>query len=556
MSKNNGYWKKRQREESYYNVKSVAEVVKKLKTRYSETADVLQKEIDSLILKYASQNDMYINMAKKKLADVDAYRWRKSIQGYVSAIESARDLQTKEALLLELNTLAMQSRINFIEQLEGNIKAKLAELALVEERLTSNLLVKAFNDNYYNGLYKMQQQGIITAKTVKELTKNEVLEIVSIPWKGSNYSKRIWKRHYNIADEIAKTVEGQLTSGRSIDKISQEMFDRLSAKALEPLDKNFKMNVERLVQTEVFYARSRADLKVYHDEDIKEYEFIANLDEKTCPVCGGLDTKVFKVTEAVVGENYPPVHPRCGCTTGAITGYEDKEDKRKAKDKIEHDVPADMTYSEWREKYVEKPKEIEKTSDMVYNELKQHTDDFVKPEYLKDDYMDFESLELEKEKIEAFRKLHKLTEETGWEHAVIIDDGGIGEIFTSEKRNAVKFDTSKLNKNTTILHSHTNDSLLSAQDLSLLLNPNIVEIGNITKGKDVFLCSVGSGIIPSCEEFNRANKIIEKEINIDIMDEVARRGLNPKETNYLAIREQAYRIAREFKWTLRGGKYE
>ena len=43
---------------------------------------------------------------------------------------------------------------------------------------------------------------------------------------------------------------------------------------------------------------------------IDKYEFLATLDSRTCSVCGKLDGKVFKLTEAKVGVNYPPLHPR------------------------------------------------------------------------------------------------------------------------------------------------------------------------------------------------------------------------------------------------------
>lgn len=61
--------------------------------------------------------------------------------------------------------------------------------------------------------------------------------------------------------------------------------------------------------------------------------------------------------------NYPPLHPWCRSTTIA---HDDDIDynklERRARNpetgKVEY-VPADMSYKEWYEKYVEKPRERE-----------------------------------------------------------------------------------------------------------------------------------------------------------------------------------------------------
>ena len=48
-------------------------------------------------------------------------------------------------------------------------------------------------------------------------------------------------------------------------------------------------------------------MKRKHLTNIKKYEFLATLDSRTCSVCGKLDGKVFELSEAKVGINYPPL---------------------------------------------------------------------------------------------------------------------------------------------------------------------------------------------------------------------------------------------------------
>ena len=90
---------------------------------------------------------------------------------------------------------------------------------------------------------------------------------------------------------------------------------------------------------------------------LKEYKYLATLDCRTCAVCGALDGKVFKVSEAQTSINFPPMHPNDRCTTvPKIPGVESSGGR------IAHDpesgknytVPASMNYEEWRKSIAKK----------------------------------------------------------------------------------------------------------------------------------------------------------------------------------------------------------
>ena len=70
----------------------------------------------------------------------------------------------------------------------------------------------------------------------------------------------------------------------------------------------------------------------------------ATLDNRTSDACQELDGKVIAVSKAVVGLNYPPLHPYCRSTT--IPYFEDLEGSRiaRAEDGIIYRVPGDMTF--------------------------------------------------------------------------------------------------------------------------------------------------------------------------------------------------------------------
>ena len=98
------------------------------------------------------------------------------------------------------------------------------------------------------------------------------------------------------------------------------------------------------------------DINNYTANEVEKYQILTTLDDKTCDICGELDGKVFQVKDAVIGLNFPPFHQECRCTT--IPYYDDtptEELTRVARDPETgktYEVPADMTWKEWKEKYL------------------------------------------------------------------------------------------------------------------------------------------------------------------------------------------------------------
>ena len=96
----------------------------------------------------------------------------------------------------------------------------------------------------------------------------------------------------------------------------------------------------------------------YAEDSVPKYEILATLDSKTCSICGDLDNEVYEVGKEVVGVNMPPFHPLCRCTT--VPHYDDTPTEgltRVARDPETgktYEVPADMSYREWKKKFIEK----------------------------------------------------------------------------------------------------------------------------------------------------------------------------------------------------------
>lgn len=177
------------------------------------------------------------------------------------------------------------------------------------------------------------------------------------------------------------------------------------------------------------------------------------------------------------------------------------------------------------------------------------------PERYKDDFTDFEPLTLGSEEREALDSVHKLALESGFEHGQVRTERGFSEIFTSRDHNKVgipeKFKTAN---HLDLYHSHTNVTPLSAQDFALLTRENVNSVSVIAINGDVYSVSIGNGWRPSYEEFVDAVREVAKDTDRAMMDHEMFLSWSLPERNYMAIKEQAYRIAKYFGWRLEGGR--
>ncbi|MDZ5017221.1 phage head morphogenesis protein, partial [Clostridium perfringens] len=87
---------------------------------------------------------------------------------------------------------------------------------------------------------------------------------------------------------------------------------------------------------------------------IEEYEYSATLDLRTSDICSELDNKPFKVKNAIVGVNYPPMHANCRSTTIPVVrweGEEKEEDVRIYRDPLtgKNRYAKIRDYAEWKD---------------------------------------------------------------------------------------------------------------------------------------------------------------------------------------------------------------
>ena len=288
---NKQYWIDRENQKLNKGIKNSNKLAKELENHYKLASKYIEKEINTLFERYAKDNQLTYIEATKYLTGEEFKVWRTDIKGYLKMIEDNPEI------LLELNTLAMKSRITRWEELKYEIDKILNNLYQTTLESTTELLTDALMENYNRNVFNISKNAGYLAN-FSGINQKTINKILSYEWSGNNYSTRIWKNTNQLKDVIKEEILQMIIRGEDSRKIAKRVSERM--------DTSYK-NAVRLVQTEHSYICAKANEETYKDLGIEKYQFLATPSERTCKVCGNLDLKVFKVTEAKVGINYPPL---------------------------------------------------------------------------------------------------------------------------------------------------------------------------------------------------------------------------------------------------------
>lgn len=97
--------------------------------------------------------------------------------------------------------------------------------------------------------------------------------------------------------------------------IVQGIHSRELARQLESKFKVSKSNAERLMRTEMARVQIAAQEENYKANGYDRYVFLAI--GTACPDCLAINGQHFYVADMQAGENAPPMHPNCRCSTAA-----------------------------------------------------------------------------------------------------------------------------------------------------------------------------------------------------------------------------------------------
>lgn len=300
------YWIERELEDKAIKAKlkmekSTEGPIKKVSELYKRIERDIHKEIQHIYDTYAKRTketadkvDEYLTNAEKQKVD----------EKLLYKIEMAKNEKERNELINIYNSQSAMYRMSKLENLKNNISVKLITLASTEEDINKKHYEKILvnKDNKFSTLkLELQEKGAFNS-----VTKHMVDEILEQKWYSSNYSDRIWNNKDRLQNALDEILDKGLIQGHSMQKMAREFRDATATSLF---------NATRLIRTESAYYHGQVTLREYEELGVTKYKFTAKLDHRTSVTCRKHDDKVYLVSEAKVGVNYPPMHPHCRSTT-------------------------------------------------------------------------------------------------------------------------------------------------------------------------------------------------------------------------------------------------
>nr|DAX90083.1 MAG TPA: minor capsid protein [Caudoviricetes sp.] len=410
MSKNK-YWQDRFIEEEERLNKIAGDEFRRQQLEYERAIARMNKDIEVWYNRIAKNNDVSLAEAKKMLNDKELKEFKWTLDEYIKyGKENGIDKNWNK----ELENASARVHIERLEAMKLQVRGEIEKLYNGRESGFESYLKNLYKDQYNRTAFQIAK-GTGVGTNIYSLNDKLVNTVIKKPWApdGKNFSDRIWEDKDKLINTLHTEMTQAFIRGDSLEKLADKIAEKMKAS---------KANASRLVYTESAAYSSRARLKSYQDLGVEKYEIVATLDNRTSDICQDMDGKVFDLKDYEVGVTANPFHVRCRTTTAPY--FDDMEGERSARNEKTGEteyVPADITYKDWKEKYLDnnseltdKPKKTskkQKTLDDI-NSIEE-MEEFTKSQnwfYKNDSFNSNELLSYEGMELEAAKSVHKTYE--------------------------------------------------------------------------------------------------------------------------------------------------
>lgn len=328
------YWQKRFLQIAIDRDKEDAKYIAEMQKRQRALSKSLRNELNYWLDRYATNEGITREEAQMMLSKQEQKNWTMSLEEY-------RRKAIAGGYEQELNKEYFTSRITRIEQLQRQLYFEFADAANKETKEMKEYLKSTLDSTHLRHIYELGDRGKISVG-YQRYSKRALEVAVNKPWKGSNFSKRVWGNHTRLMpDRLTKTMSAAIVNGWGINRTVDEM--------MQHVDKTLRHRMTTLVQTESAHLAEVASQRAMKETGVERWEWLATLETHTCEVCASYDGKEFDIDDAKAPTC--PNHPNCRCTTiPVVDGW--KSSARWQRDPItgEGSVGEDMAFEDWRKK--------------------------------------------------------------------------------------------------------------------------------------------------------------------------------------------------------------
>lgn len=348
----NIYWRVREEQQHKRNLQESAKHDKELEKIYRSMQVSIQKDIDAFYTRYATKEGISMAEAKKRADKLDIEAYAEKAKKYVDTHNLSERANT------EMRLYNMTMKVNRLELLKANIGMELVEKFEDMNDYMDDKLTERTTDEL------KRQAGILSSSVYK--SEEMAASIVGASFHSATYSDRIWAHQNQLKYELHRLLTIGLIQGVNPKKLASDVAKTFGVSL---------RNAQRLMRTEMARVQTDAQFESYKRNGFEYYQY-HTLGAQACPICRPLDGKIFKVSEMLISENAPPMHPNCRCSTSASVGPEGDVNYAKSfDDSIKQDVHESMwiySLEDARKELLKSPVGIDtinaiKNSDVIIN---------------------------------------------------------------------------------------------------------------------------------------------------------------------------------------------
>lgn len=305
------YWRERETEAIRHRIKDEQKYFKEVKRVFDNASVNIDKEIKAFYMRYASKEGITLAEAKKRASQMDIEAFSNKAKRYVKT----KDFSDKANEELRLYNLTM--KVNRLELLKSNIGLELVDAYQDLEDITRKAMTERTRE-------ELKRQSGILGESIND-SRKAVEDIIGQSFYNATFSDRIWHNQTLLKSQLDTLISTGLIQGRNPKALAGE---------LQKVFGTSRYNAERLLITELARVQTKAQQNAYEQCGYDEYQFIT-IGVGACPICRPMDGRTFKVRDMMVGENAPPLHPNCRCSTSAaMPAYEAWVDSGAAKNGV------------------------------------------------------------------------------------------------------------------------------------------------------------------------------------------------------------------------------
>ncbi len=281
----------------------------------------MQKDIEAFYGRYASSEGITMADARKRASKLDMEEYSRKAEKYVAE----KDFSTQANEEMRLYNLTM--KVNRLELLKAEIGLEL--VAMTDD--VEKLLEKGLDERT---IEEFKRQAGILGMSVGN-PKTAAKSIVNASFHNATFSERIWANQTVLKSEISKLLQKGMIQGRNPKELARELRKTCASS---------KYDSERLMRTEMARVQIEAQKLSYEENGYDEYEYICCHKGDACSACKALDGEHFKVKDMMPGENAPPMHPNCHCSTSAWL------DEEKYNEWLDSYSEYGLSFRDWQER--------------------------------------------------------------------------------------------------------------------------------------------------------------------------------------------------------------